>query len=103
MHVDFEVFLHEGIARRLPEYEKAQTVIDDFFSVLRLQDAYVESITEYIASLETFVPKLAHYYGYMLGNDILHDLVPGYFPDTVLTMRYQSMLECYFGQPFGDL
>lgn len=98
LNVDFEVYLHENAARRLPEYEKAQKVIDDFFATLSpTQKELLDAVIEYIAYLETMGPKLAHYYGYVVGNDALIKLIPGYFSDEVFTMRYQSMLACYWG------
>ena len=98
LDVDFSVFLREETAMRLPEYLKAQATIDALFSILSpTQKELSEDIVEYISYLETTGPKLAHYYGYILGNDILHNLVPGYHPDEVLTMHYSSMLGKYLG------
>lgn len=103
--VGFEVFLREDTARRLPEYEKAQAIIETFFSTLStMQEPCMEMIMEYTSYLDTFAPKLAHYYGYILGNDLLYDLVPGYHLDNVLTMQYRSMLLDYLRdceQPLG--
>ena len=53
--------------------------------------------TEYICYLETVGPKLAHYYGYLLGNAMLHRVIPGYQPDLALTLGYFTMLKNYFG------
>lgn len=98
LDVDFEVYLHENTARRLPEYEKAQEIIDAFFATVPLMDrGKLDAIIEYIAYMETIGPKLAHYYGYIIGNDVLSKLIPGYLPDDVFTMRYQAMLACYWG------
>lgn len=99
LDVDFEVYLSESTARRFPKYRQAQAVIDSFCALLAPQqkESY-ESIIEYISYLETVGPKMAHYYGYVLGNDILYDLVPGYYPDKVLTMQYRLMLARYLGQ-----
>ena len=94
LDVDFSVFLREETAMRLPAYVKAQETIDAFFRLLTpTQTDLFEGIVEYISYMETTGPKLAHYYGYILGNDILHNLVPGYHADEVLTMRYRAMLE----------
>lgn len=104
LDVDFPVFLREETAMRLPEYVKAQENIDAFFALLTsAQKELFEDIIEYISYMETTGPKLAHYYGYIMGNDILHNLVPGYHPDNVLTMQYNSMLADYWGIEGGDL
>lgn len=98
LDVDFSVFLREETAMRLPEYVKAQETIDGFFALLTpAQNELFEDIVEYISYMETTGPKLAHYYGYILGNDILYNLVPGYHSDEVLTMRYRAMLGEYLG------
>ena len=98
LDVDFSLFLREDTAMRLPAYVKAQETIDAFFRLLTpTQTDWFEGIVEYISYMETTDPKLAHYYGYTLGNDILHNLVPGYHADEVLTMRYRAMLEEYLG------
>ena len=41
--------------------------------------------------------KLAHYYGYLMGNELLQNCVPGYHSDLVLDIQYTNMLEEYFG------
>ena len=98
LDVDFPVFLHEATAMRLPEYVKAQETIDAFYALLTTaQKEVFEDVTAYIVFLETTGPKLAHYYGYILGNDLLYRVVPGYHQDDVLTMHYSAMLRQYFG------
>ena len=47
----------------------------------------------YITHLETLVPKIAHYEGFMLGNELLYYVMPGYHPDAQLTVRYSRMLK----------
>lgn len=42
--------------------------------------------------------KLAHYYGYLMGNELLMHCIPGYHRDTVLDIQYTRMMEQYFGQ-----
>lgn len=96
LDVDFDVFLREDTARRLPKYEQAQSTIDLFFALLNPQQKELfGDVIEYISFLETTGPKLAHYYGYILGNDILYDIVPGYRADAALTMQYRSILARY--------
>jgi hypothetical protein len=98
LDVDFPVFLREETAVRLPQYEKAQATIDAFFALLTpQQQEFFEDITAYTSYLETTGPKLAHYYGFILGNKILPNLVLGYFADEVLTMQYGIMLRKYLG------
>lgn len=101
LDVDFEVYLREATAHSLPEYERAQKVRDQFYSLLTAAQAETyEDITTYTCHLETVGPKLAHYYGYLLGNELLPRVVPGYHDDPVLTMCYTDMLSQYFGGSF---
>ena len=78
LDVDFEVYLREETAHRLPEYECAQKIRDQFYSLLSpAQKEIYEDVITYNSHLETVGPKLAHYYGYLLGNQLLPRVVPG--------------------------
>lgn len=101
LNTEPEVYLQEKAARQLPEYEVAQEVRKQFYAGLNdSQKLIYEDVTEYICYLETVGPKLAHYYGYLLGNSLLHRVVPGYQPDMAFTLRYAMMLENHFGADF---
>jgi len=99
LDVDFDVFLNERIAVRLPEYEKAQTVVESYLKKIppERNDIY-EAIIEYVSYLETVGPKLANYFAFALGDEILFRVVPGYYPDRTLTTRYLDILVDYFGR-----
>ena len=97
LDVDTEVYLREDMARRLPDYQNAQRTQEQFYASLTpAQQERYESITSYICHLETVGPKLAHYYGYLLGNQLFPHVIPAYAADYQLTLRYRSMLEDYF-------
>ena len=101
LNVDFEVYLREETAHRLPDYEQAQKVRNRFYSLLTpAQKEIYEDVITYTSHLETVGPKLAHYFGYILGNTLLPRVVPGYHSNMVLTIRYNAMLEDYFGKHF---
>lgn len=101
LDVDFEAYLREDTAHRLPEYERAQKIRDRFYSLLTpAQKETYEAVITYSSHLETVGPKLAHYFGYILGNQLLPRVVPGYHSDMVLTIKYNSMLEDYLGKHF---
>ena len=99
LDVDFDVFLNERIAVRLPEYEKAQTVVESYLKKIppERNDIY-EAIIEYVSYIETVGPKLTNYFGFALGDEILFRVVPGYHPDRMLTERYFAVLVNYFGR-----
>lgn len=96
--VDPEIYLRENVARQLPDYQDAQSVQKRFYTALTSeQKEKYEDISTYISHLETVGPKLAHYYGYVLGNQLFSRLIPGYVADSQLTLRYRYTLENYFG------
>lgn len=97
LDVDFEVYLHEETAHRLPEYKTAQQIRTGFFAQLSPAEREIYGdVTEYTCYLETVAPKLAHYYGYILGNDLLPQVIPGYHPDTMQTAQYEATLNRYW-------
>lgn len=52
----------------------------------------------YVAAVECCDLKLAHYYGYLLGNELLYYCIPGYHPNMALDFNYTRMMEQYFGR-----
>lgn len=99
LDVDPETYLREETAHRLPEYMHAQVILEQFYALCAPgYQAQYEEIVAYISYLETAAPKLAHYYGYLLGNEILPRIIPGYHTDMALTARYRMMLRVFFGK-----
>ncbi len=99
--VDLNDCLRENIAHSLPAYKLTESILSDFYGSLSTQQREIYSaITEYESHLATFGPKLAHYYGYLLGDTLLYQIVPGYQADNVLTFKYHTMLEDYLGKHF---
>ena len=87
LEVDPEIYLRESVAHSLPQYIEAQKIRD--------AAEYDDDITAYTTYLETVGPKLAHYFGYLLGDDLLPRVFPGYQPDSILTIRYQAWVQEY--------
>ena len=102
LDIDPEVYLRENIARQLPDHLQAQHVQEQFYRTLspKQKEKYDDGITTYICHLETVGPKLAHYYGYLLGNQLFPHVILGYVSDAQLTLRYRYMLEAYSGTTF---
>ena len=98
LDVDTEVYLREDMAKRLPDYQNAQRTQEQFYASLTpVQQERYEDITSYICHLETVGPKLAHYYGYLLGNQLFPRIIPGCGEDTPFTFQYRNMLENHLG------
>lgn len=99
LEVDPDTYLREETARRLPAYSQAQQLRDQFYAQLsEEQQGLYESVIDYVSYLETVGPKLAHYYGYILGNDLLPRLIPGYHLDMAQTAQYRMLLQQYMGK-----
>lgn len=87
LEVESEVYLRESIAHSLPQYMEAQQIRD----TIHIND----DITAFSTYLETIGPKLAHYMGYLLGNELLPRIIPGFCCDPLLTMQYKKMTDDY--------
>ena len=100
--VDPEAYLQENVAHNLPEYTAAQQARSRFYdSLTPAQKELYQPIIAYTSYLETVGPKLAHYYGFLLGNEFLPQVVPGYHPNMAITLQYCIKLESYFGKGFN--
>lgn len=96
LDVDFEIYLREETAHRLPKYAQSQGVLDQFYTSLSAdQKVLYEDVIAYTCYLETIAPKLAHYYGYLLGNELFPHIIPGYHSDMALSLRYCMMMRDY--------
>ena len=101
LNVEFETYLRENTARRLPQYIQAQKVRDKFYAQLSPEQRTIyDAAISYEASLQTVGPKLAHYYGYLFGNKLLCRVIPGYHEDVAHTTEYCMILERYLGKHF---
>lgn len=97
--VDYDDYLRPHIAESLPLYRTAYKFKEKFEKQLPKDlESVIEAVTSFESALECGGIKLAHYYGYLMGNELLYHCVPGYHPDMVLDIRYTKMLEQYFGR-----
>lgn len=93
---DIELYTKEKAIRNLPKRMELQQIIESL-KPKASKNAFYDDIQAFFIFLESTCPKLAHFYGYCLGNTILADYVPGYSINTTHTKRYISHLESYFG------
>ena len=101
LNVDPEVYLRETLSKSLPDYTAVQPSRDDFYGKLDFaQQQTYQAVTEYICFFETLGPKLAHYYGFLLGNDLLQRVIPSYQTDLAFTLRYGMMLKAHLCTDF---
>jgi len=99
LRMDHEDFLRERRMHTLPEVQKALEVINDFDTAFRTMPDEKHNLTEglidYICYLETTGYKLAHYFGFVLADQFLMHVLPGYTPDPVTTIHYTMSLREY--------
>jgi hypothetical protein len=99
LKMDYEDFHRERRMHTLPEVQKALKTINAFYEVLRTlpeeKRNLTDGITDYMSYLETTGYKLAHYFGFILADQFLYHVVPGYVSDPVTKMQYRWDLQKY--------
>ena len=90
LEVEPEIYLRESVAHCLPQYIEAQKIRDTAEAN--------DDVIAYTTYLETIGPKLAHYFGYLLGDELLPRIVPSYQPDPLLSFRYRNWMMEYVGR-----
>lgn len=99
LKMDYEDFHRERRMHTLPTVQKALKTINAFHDAMRTlpeeQRELTQGITSYISYLETTGYKLAHYFGFILADQLLCHVIPGYCNDTVTTMHYAWDLREY--------
>ena len=101
LDVDFEEYLRVDVLQRMPQRYEAESEIDSFYhSLNEEQKGIYDAISLYLVSLELDLTKLAHYAGFMFANDMLAYTEPGYTPNFVLSLRYRSFMDEWFGAKF---
>ena len=96
LDLDFEDICQERVLNNLPEAVRAYDCARQFHLALSHADQeQAEPVTEYYCHLETAGYKLAHYWGFRYGDDLLPKVVPGYVPDLAVTVAYRRMVRDY--------
>lgn len=93
---DYDDALKETELRRKPDYLEAEANLKEYVDLLpnNLWSLY-DVMIEYRAFLEAYIPKMAHYYGFVTGNKVLKESLKGYEPDYDLTKKYKNWLDVY--------
>ena len=100
--VDFDDYLNPHVAEHMPLYVAAYRYMEQFERKWPAGlDEIHQAIQSYVIDLEICGTKLAHYYGYLAGNELLKHCVPGYHSDMVLEINYRHLLQDYFGRPLN--
>ena len=99
---DFFDSVKDHIIGHFPVNYEAAKVIDAFVQSLPENcRQFEEDISNYYTHMECTGPKLAHYAGYLIGNQILPWVEPGYREDYHQTFLYAHEIKKYIdGDPF---
>lgn len=99
LKMDYEDFHREQSMHTLPEVRKALQTINAFYEALRElseeQRNLTEGITEHMSYMQTVGYKLAHYFGFILADQFLYHVIPGYSNVSVTRMLYGRDLRDY--------
>lgn len=95
---DMEIYTKEKSLYSLPVCVAAQKEIAELNKTLEIDnEEFYDGIREYYIYLDTVCPKLSHFFGYLIANQMFAEIIPGYSPNFEHTMKYTSLLEEYFG------
>lgn len=100
MQLSPEIYLQEHVMRRMPKRVKGCGVINNIVDFLKEKSLSCNAIIEYFAYLETICGKYAHFKGYMDGNSVFQNTIPGYAEDTVFTSAYRHHMKEVTGADF---
>lgn len=90
--------IKDHIIGHFPANDSAAEVCDAFYRAMpEGLKAHHEAIEDYFAHMECSGPKLAHYAGYIIANNILPWVVPGYRADYSQTAAFAAETEKYMG------
>lgn len=96
--MDFTHYIRDHLIGKFPPAIDACHTYEAF--VKNLPEGCTEAeevVTSYFSLLDVYGPKLAHYVGYMLANQFLVWVVPGYRADYAQTSLYRTELKKYMG------
>lgn len=93
LEMDFEAIHHEYQMKSLPGIAQARALTST--AAQHLPEAKLLPVRDYFAYRETVGWKLAHFFGYLLGNQLFYCLIPGYVQDEATTLYYKRMLSDY--------
>lgn len=99
LKMDYEDFHREQRMHTLPGVKKVMKTINAFHEVMRTlpeeKQNLTDGISEFMCYLETTGYKLAHYFGFILADEFLPHVIPGYCSDSCTTLLYERDLREY--------
>ncbi len=94
LKMDYEVYLRESVAHLMPGYLHSEIQMDNFHKQLTPeQNDSMLPVIEYKSYLQSYGPKIAHFFGFLYGDTYLSCVEPNYYPNRFYTRLYQKTLE----------
>ena len=93
--LDYEDIHQEKEMNGMPDSVAAGTAGRRLSLTLTEREREMNPTTDYYSYLEAVAYKVAHYYGFKLGDWFLPLVEPGYCPDAALTFRYALEVSTY--------
>lgn len=104
LQYDYSDCLKEENLMKKADYAEAASKRKQILNLLPDDDGGLyDTIIEYQVFLNTYIPKMAHFYGFVTGNTLLKKIYNEYKPDFNLTKEYKEWLSIYLGLELEEL
>lgn len=98
VHLDTIDYIMDHIIGHFPVNDSATEVCEAFCKAMPVElKEHRESVENYFVHMECSGPKLAHYAGYVIANDILPWIEPGYRKDWHQANRFSEEMMKFMG------
>ncbi len=98
VRMDFTDYIREHLMGNTPVAQEAtHRQQASRQKLVAVNEEAVNTIDEYFIALNVIGPKVAHYVGYVLSNELLRWMVPGYQADECQTIEYQLEMQKHLG------
>lgn len=95
---DYDDSKTEKNMRKTDRYSAVTAQIRKIRNSMTLEaDRIFDKMREYHNFLDTYIPKMAHFKGYIWANSSLSQITPDYKEDEELTEKYRNWIEEYLG------
>lgn len=98
LHEDTIDYVKDHIIGHFPVNYEAARIRESFLKSLpEAMQAYEDAMSDYFIHMECSGPKLAHYAGYIIANNLLPWVEPGYRADWFQSDRFRVQVKEYMG------
>ena len=105
--LDYEDLHQERMMSLVPAAKKANKASYGYLEELRASHRdkldLLDGVNSFYSYLQTVGYKVAHYYGFVLADQLLPHLIPGYYADSVYVSTYAAILNQDIGVRVFDL